>query len=210
MRGGNDNRSGPGGAAENTRGIPTGQRPRDCTEHSFGRRYSSRTGDNIADQNGGSARLTRPRARLPVTCAPGHHGPVDSDWNRFIFRCQQALGDLVEGRPEPFKALWSHADDVVIMGAFGGYERGWEQVSARLDWAAAGIKATDRAAENIVTVVGDDLAYTVDLEHMTRYAGDQPQPRILRCTQAYRRENGRWKVILRHADELPRKDEQQK
>jgi ketosteroid isomerase-like protein len=118
---------------------------------------------------------------------------VDSDWNRFIFRCQQTLGDLVEGRPEPFKALWSHADDVVIMGAFGGYERGWEQVRARLDWAAAGIKATDRAAENIVTVVGDDLACTVDLEHMTRHAGDQPQPRTLRCTQAYRREEGRWK-----------------
>jgi hypothetical protein len=111
---------------------------------------------------------------------------VDSDWDRLISRCQQALGDLVEGRPGPFKALWSHADDVVIMGAFGGYERGWEQVSARLDWAAAGIKATDRAAENVVTVVGDDLAYTVDLEHMTRHAGDQPQPRTLRCTQAYR------------------------
>ena len=49
---------------------------------------------------------------------------------------------------------------------------------------------TDRAAENVVTVVGNDLAYTVDLEHMTRHAGDQPQPRTLRCTQAYRRENG--------------------
>jgi hypothetical protein len=43
--------------------------------------------------------------------------------------CQQALGELVEGRPKPFKALWSHNDDVVIMGAFGGYERGWEQVA---------------------------------------------------------------------------------
>ena len=135
---------------------------------------------------------------------------MDSDWDRFISRCQQALGDLVEGRPEPFKALWSHADDVVIMGAFGGYERGWDQVSARLDWAAAGIKATDRAAQNIATVVGEDLAYTVDLEHMTRSASDQPQPRTLRCTQAYRRENSEWKVILRHADELPRKDEHQK
>jgi hypothetical protein len=135
---------------------------------------------------------------------------VDSDWDRFISRCQHALGDLVEGRPEPFKALWSHADDVVIMGAFGGHERGWDQVSARLDWAAAGIKATDRAAENVVTVVGDNLAYTVDLEHMTRHAGDHPTPRTLRCTQAYRRENGEWKVILRHADELPDKDQQQR
>jgi ketosteroid isomerase-like protein len=104
--------------------------------------------------------------------------------------CQQALGELVEGRPEPFKALWSHAEDVVIMGAFGGYERGWEQVSARLDWAAKGIASTDRSVENVVTVVSGDLAYTVDLEHMTRHAGDRPQPRTLRCTQAYRRESG--------------------
>jgi len=124
--------------------------------------------------------------------------------------CQQALGELVEGRPEPFKALWSHADDVVIMGAFGGYERGWGQVSARLDWAAKGIASTGRSAENMVTVVGDGLAYTVDLEHMTRHGGDGPQPRTLRCTQAYRRESGQWKVVLRHADELPRKDEQQR
>jgi hypothetical protein len=55
------------------------------------------------------------------------HGSSDSDWDHFISRCQQALGDLVEGRPEPFKALWSHADDVMIIGPFGGYERGWEQ-----------------------------------------------------------------------------------
>jgi len=134
---------------------------------------------------------------------------MDSDWEGFQSRCQQALSELVEGRPEPFKALWSHASDVVIMGAFGGYERGWEQVSARLDWASAGINASDRYAENVVTVVGDDLAYTVDLEHMTRHASGQPKPRTLRCTQAYRREAGAWKIILRHADELPSRDEQQ-
>jgi hypothetical protein len=47
---------------------------------------------------------------------PGHQG-VDEAWDRFVITCQRALGKLVEGRPEPFKALWSHADDVVIMGA---------------------------------------------------------------------------------------------
>ena len=46
------------------------------------------------------------------------------------------------------------------MGAFGGYERGREQVAARLDWAAKGIASTDRQVQNVVTVVGGDLAYT--------------------------------------------------
>jgi ketosteroid isomerase-like protein len=146
---------------------------------------------------------------LPDELWSWHYRRVDEAWNLFVVACQRPLGELVEGRSEPFKSLWSHADDVVIMGAFGGHERGWQQVSARLDRAAKGIASTGRRAENLVTVVGDDLAYTVDLEHMTRNVGDRPRPRTLRCTQAYRRESGQWKVVLRHADELPRTDEQQ-
>ena len=135
---------------------------------------------------------------------------VDGDWEQFVEACKHAQREMGAGRPEPFKALWSHADDVVIMGGFGGYERGWEQVSARLDWASKGIAATDRREENIATVVGEDLAYTVDLEHMTRHVDGQPRPYTLRCTQAYRREGGGWKVVLRHADQLLPKDEQQR
>lgn len=74
-----------------------------------------------------------PLGRLSARYAPWHHVSVGSDWVRFVSRCQQVLGELVEGRPEPFKALSSHADDVAIMGAFGGYEQGGEQVSGRLD-----------------------------------------------------------------------------
>jgi hypothetical protein len=92
---------------------------------------------------------------------------VGTEWERFASARQEALGLLVEGWSEPFKALWSNADGAVIIWAFTGYGRGWGQVSARLDRAAEVIRATDRAAENVVTVVGDDLAYTVDLEHMT-------------------------------------------
>jgi hypothetical protein len=134
---------------------------------------------------------------------------VDPKWTEFSAACQRALADLVEGRPEAFKALWSRREDVVIMGAFGGYERGWQTVGARLDWASAGIGATDRTVENIVTTVGDQLAFTVDLEHMTRQVEGHAQPRTLRCTQAYRLEDGEWRVILRHADELARTDQHQ-
>jgi SnoaL-like domain len=135
---------------------------------------------------------------------------VNEAWERFMTACRHAQQEMGAGRPEPFKALWSRSDDVAIMGGFGGYERGWEQVSARLDWASKGIAATGRSEENIVTVVGEDLAYTVDLEHMTRHAGGQPRPYTLRCTQAYRLEGGEWKIVLRHADELLQKDEQQR
>jgi hypothetical protein len=86
---------------------------------------------------------------------------MDEEWIEFVTECQATLKELEKGRPDPFKALWSHADDVVIMGAFGGYEREreWEDVGAGLDWASKGIAATDCSAQNVVTVVNDDLAY---------------------------------------------------
>lgn len=127
-------------------------------------------------------------------------------WEQARAQCQAALGELVEGKPEAFKALCSHADDVTIMGAFGGFERGWENVAQRLDWASAGIGGSERRVENLLTVVGDDLACTVDLEHMERTHDGHTQHRVLRCTQVYRLEDDTWKVIVRHADQLAERD----
>ena len=35
-----------------------------------------------------------------------------------------AQAAFVKGNAEPFKALWSHGDEVTILGAFGGFEQG--------------------------------------------------------------------------------------
>jgi ketosteroid isomerase-like protein len=127
----------------------------------------------------------------------------------FVTRCREALVDLAAGRPDLYKTLWSRADDVVIMGAFGGHERGWHEVMTRLDWASKGIKSTDVVVENVTTVVNDDVGFTVDLERMTRTLNGETYARTLRATHGYRRENGRWHLIFRHADELSEKDEGQ-
>jgi hypothetical protein len=46
------------------------------------------------------------------------------------------------------------------------------------------------------------MAVTVDLERMMRIVDGQPVPRVLRCTQVYRVEDGEWKIVHRHADEF--------
>jgi len=135
---------------------------------------------------------------------------MDESWEEARARCEAALGELVEGKSEAFKERWSRSDLTVIMGAFGGYERGWEHVAQRLDWASKGIRATGRRSENLLTVVGHDLACTVDLEHMERTIDGRTDHRVLRCTQVYRLEGGQWKVIVRHADELATKDPEQR
>jgi ketosteroid isomerase-like protein len=118
----------------------------------------------------------------------------------FITRCHEALRQQSQGRPEPFLDLWSHADDVTIMAAVGGFQRGFEEVSNLLRWASKAQTFDSWSAENIVTIVLSDLAFSVELEHYGQQA--EGKGMTLRATQVYRREDGEWKVIHRHGDVL--------
>jgi ketosteroid isomerase-like protein len=120
----------------------------------------------------------------------------------FISRCHEALSHQSQGRPEPFLELWSHADDVTIMAAIGGYHVGFEQVSSLLTAASKTQSFDTWGAENIVTTVGGDLAFSVELERYARTVNGKEEVMTLRATQIYRREDGAWKVIHRHGDVL--------
>jgi ketosteroid isomerase-like protein len=58
--------------------------------------------------------------------------------------------------------------------------------------------------ELLAAGVSGDLAYTVELEHTSVSVDGVPvEPYTLRVTQVYRREDGEWKVVHRHGDQLP-------
>ena len=54
-----------------------------------------------------------------------------------------------------------------------------------------------------------DLAYTIYIEpgEMQAEGSDELHPFALRITQIYRREDGDWKIIHRHADRLLQQSE---
>jgi ketosteroid isomerase-like protein len=120
----------------------------------------------------------------------------------FISRCHDAISSQSQGSPEPFLELWSHADDVTIMAAIGGYHVGFEQVSSLLTAASKTQSFDTWNAENIVTTIGGDLAFSVELERYAREVDGEQEELTLRATQIYRREDGAWKVIHRHGDVL--------
>jgi ketosteroid isomerase-like protein len=120
-----------------------------------------------------------------------------------------AQRNFMNGDATALQALYSHRDDVTVMGGFGGFERGWAEVGLRLAWAASHFRGGEYNQQNISMTVGRDVACLVCLEQWARNSHDgQPVPIMeLRVTQTFRLEGERWRLVHRHADELVQKHE---
>jgi ketosteroid isomerase-like protein len=117
----------------------------------------------------------------------------------------QAGHEITNGNPEAYKRLYSRRDDVTLANPFGPPVRGWSEVSATLDRAAEHYQDGEVVGfANVSTVVTQDLAYTVEVEsYRARVGGaDELVPVSIRVTTTFRREDGVWKVIHRHADPI--------
>ena len=132
----------------------------------------------------------------PSTDKPG------AESAEFIERCHRALRQHTGGNPRPYLELWSHADDVSLMGGVGGHQVGIQGVTELLTAAAKTLNYETWDAENLVTGFGETLGFTVELERLTRHADGTLEEMSLRATSIYRREDGAWKVIHRHGDSL--------
>ncbi|MDX6644988.1 MAG: hypothetical protein QOK40_715 [Miltoncostaeaceae bacterium] len=116
-----------------------------------------------------------------------------------------ALGQMVGGSAEGFKALYSRADDATLANPFGPPARGWQRIDQTLEGAASHYTGGDlQAFETLAKCVTPDLAYTVEMERFTaRLVGmDEARPVTLRCTTIFRPEDGTWKIVHRHADPI--------
>ena len=130
-------------------------------------------------------------------------GQNDSEWAAFIKTLEAAEEKFACGQPEHFKALWSHTDDVTLIGGLGGIiERGWEKVAARLDWASSNYVDGTRSRQEVSGFVESGFAYLVQKEVIEACIGGRTErsTQELRVTMMFRRENDGWRIIHRHAD----------
>jgi len=113
------------------------------------------------------------------------------------------LQALHNGDPGPRLAMWSSRDPVTLFGAAMSGS-GWEQVSGIFrSIASRWSDCTDQRVELLAAGVSGELAYSVELEHTSVSVDGVPaEPYTLRVTQVYRREDGEWKVVHRHGDQL--------
>jgi ketosteroid isomerase-like protein len=111
---------------------------------------------------------------------------------------------FINGDPEPRLAMWSTQDPETVFGAMQS-NIGAEEVRGVFRWLATRFSnLTDYRFELVAAGASGDLAYTLGYEHISFSMDGAPvEPWTLRVTHVYRREDGEWKIVHRHADHIP-------
>ena len=127
------------------------------------------------------------------------------DLDQVIERSHLALGEIVNGNPEPLKEMYSHRGDVSLANPFGPPARGWDEAARTMERAASNYRDGEIIGfENVAKFVTSDLACIVEVERYRAKVGGSEDitPVTLRVTSILRPEDGTWKIVHRHADPL--------
>ena len=117
-----------------------------------------------------------------------------------------AIGEFMKGNPEPAKEMFSHSDDVTLANPRGVVAHGWRQVAQAMERAASSRREGEIVGFEVVEKnVTSEIAYVVELERMRGKFGGREEiaPYDLRATMIFRPEGATWKVVHRHADQIP-------
>jgi ketosteroid isomerase-like protein len=107
---------------------------------------------------------------------------------------------LHRGDASPRKAFWSQNEPVTVLGAARS-ARNRHEVEALFDWLAPRFSQGECQFDVIAAGASGDLGYLVGFEHTTASVlGASPDRYDLRVTLVFRRENGEWRAVHRHAD----------
>jgi ketosteroid isomerase-like protein len=148
-----------------------------------------------------------PTILITALCLCAQGGPTRADesgFQAFLRRWEAAQSRFLSGDPS-WKQNSSQREDATIFGHFGGYEKGWKEVGPRYDWIASQDRPSlaKKQLEYLNVAVSGDLAFTVGIERdQVQVSGQSKPERALRVTQVFRKENGDWKLLHRHADPL--------
>ena len=127
------------------------------------------------------------------------------DFDEVVEQYHLAIGEFMKGNPEPAKEMFSHRDDVTLANPRGVVAHGWEQVAQAMERAASSRRDGEIVGFEIVAKhVTPELAYVVEVERLKAKIGgsEDISPYDLRATMIFRPEEGKWKVVHRHADQI--------
>ena len=122
-----------------------------------------------------------------------------------VGRLHAAMALVADGDVSAIKALYSHSPEATSFYGWGGWEKGWEAVSGRWDWAGQQFRGGTVSYQNVTRVETPTLFYTTDIETfaMRAMAGKAgPTGWSNRVTHIFRLEDGTWRLLHRHGNRL--------
>lgn len=135
---------------------------------------------------------------------------ADSDFTTFLRERETASTAFVNGNAAALEALSTRQSPATVFSPKGDVVQGAEEVIAAGGRAAAAFgEAVSNAFEIVHRHSSGELGYWVGLQRsLVRVKGsDEAVPFNLRVTEIFRREEGGWKLIHRHADRLAGQDD---
>jgi ketosteroid isomerase-like protein len=112
---------------------------------------------------------------------------------------------IVKGNHEGYAELYSRRDDITLGNPFGPFARGYESVLRTLQGAATHYRDGEATGfERVSEHVTPELACFIEVERYRAKVGgrDEITPVSLRVTSIFRKEDGVWKLVHRHADPI--------
>lgn len=128
-----------------------------------------------------------------------------SELDHLIEQQHLALDEFAKGNDEPLAKLWSRQEDVTLGNPFGPFVRGFEQVAETMQRAAANYREGEASGFELLSKhVTAELACIIEVERFNAKVGgrEEATPLSLRCTSIFRREDGTWRLVHRHADPI--------
>lgn len=130
--------------------------------------------------------------------------PADSeDFEQFLRQRQAAAGEYVSGNPEPLGRLVAQQLPATFFSPRGDVTTGTREVWERYERDASSFSSgSQNAFEALDSAAAGDIAYWVGFQRSqaNMRGEDRPVSFDLRVTEIYRREDGQWKLVHRHAD----------
>ena len=125
-----------------------------------------------------------------------------SDFDQVVEQYHETLISLLGGDPEPTKRLWSRREDVLLLNPLGVLARGWSAVMKTADSVATHLRDGAIRFDNLSKYETPELAFIVEIERASAKidGGGAQSDWDLRATTIFRREDGEWRIMHRHAD----------
>ncbi len=128
---------------------------------------------------------------------------MDSSFNDFFASRRKAASAYVEGNFTELEKILPEEGDASFLSPGGDVFTGADKVSAKYEADAGSFDVGGNTELEILhSEVGEDMAFWTGYQraeaHMKGMEGSMPM--TIRVTEVFRKINGEWKMIHRHAD----------